>query len=210
LRVAERLVGYRTDVDLPAAWRRALIALWIAGVAASFGVTLRAVHGEPAHTREHIDISARLDDFTRGADGTTRNTVPAFVSLPGLLGAIPRGTDPEQPIRPVKESELRRGLCSPRLARVIRFEYPNMNERMSDARVEKLALAQHPEYEGRLCSLPVYVEAEASEIVKYTVRPRSTVHNAARSAGALLVALACAIAGMNVYFRGILACAAGD
>lgn len=106
------------------------------------------------------------------ADGLPRGGPASATSPAG--GALPAEPTPETPIpisavRPLDEVELQKGFCTATLPRLVRQQYPGTYDGIPDAQLEKILLKQRPEYKGRLCVLPVWIDADPHDIVKYEV-----------------------------------------
>src|SRR5204863_5898938 len=106
-------------------------------------------------------------------------TIAAFLQQPGSVGIIPVEASPEsgaadlppipvESVKPVNEVELRKAFCTPTLTRLIRQQYPGMYDDIPDADLVKNVLRTRPEYQDRVCVLPVWMPAPHF-IVKYQV-----------------------------------------
>src|SRR5215470_12285393 len=111
--------------------------------------------GELPRIPKNTSSILRLDDFTRHAGPTERNTMPAFLALPGDVGALSAGG---AAIRDVDENELKNVICAPSVAVLVRQEFPGYYERIPDDRLEQLVLVKHPGYRDRLCALPPWMD----------------------------------------------------
>jgi hypothetical protein len=137
-------------------------AVAIAVVFVATGLITRA--GEPPpRTREDLRVLARLDEHTKKSDRSIRNTIPAFLALPGSLGVLRDGED----VGFLSPDELQKGLCAASLARLIRARYPGAYDDVADAVLERRVVAKYPEYRKVVCWLPAWIPAEPHEIVKY-------------------------------------------
>jgi len=151
---AEDAVGYRPDDAVPD-WQRTTL-LGIVAVGAMCACVLTVVllnRGGPPRIPGNTSSIVRLDDFTQDAHRTARNTMPAFLALPGELGTL---SADGSVINEIDETDLKNIACTPRLARPVRQEFPGYYERIPDDQLERSVLKRHPEYRGRLCSLPAF------------------------------------------------------
>jgi hypothetical protein len=199
------VIGYTPDAHLGRGWSLFLTTLFVAAVAAVGTATVRLTHGDPPATREHIQVLARLDDYTRNAGPNARNTIPSFLALRGAVGALRSDAAPTETVKSIGEADIRQGFCSRSVARQVRFEYPGYYERWSDARLERAVVQKYPEYRDRVCVLPVRIDAAAADIVKYELKPRSFINRAGLWLMTLLVTAVFALACLNVYFRLVIA-----
>ena len=154
-------------------------------------------------TRENIEVAARLEDYTRSAGPDSANTIPAFLALPGVVGVMSADGAPTEMVRSIDEAELRQAFCSMSVARRIRFRFPGFYTGWSDARLERAVLQKYPEYQDGVCVLSTQLDASATDIVKYELKQRSTIAQAALWALTLLTTGLFAFAALNVYFRFI-------
>ncbi len=149
--------------------------VYVVSVVAVFIVSVIFLRGNaPAPPSGDIRIVSRLDEFTRAADPDVENTIPAFLQQPGSVGIIPvePGDDPPpipvESVRAVNEAELRKAFCTPTLTRLIRQQYPGMYDDIPDQDLVKNVLKTRPEYQDRVCVLPVWMPTP-HYIVKYQV-----------------------------------------
>src|SRR5215470_9548311 len=86
---AEDAVGYRPDDDVPE-WQRTVLKVVVAaGALTVCAVTVWTLNrSELPRIPQNTRTLLRLDDFTRKADRGVRNTMPAFLALPGDVGAL--------------------------------------------------------------------------------------------------------------------------
>lgn len=108
------------------------------------------------------------------AGGSSPPGGPASATSPAG-GVLPAEPAPDAPIpvsavRPLDEVELQKGFCTATVSRLVRQQYPGTYDGIPDAQLEKTLLKQRPEYKGRLCILPVWIDADPHDIVKYEVR----------------------------------------
>lgn len=183
--------------------------VYIVSVIAVFIVSVIFLRGSaPAPPTGNIHIVSRLDEFTRSADPDVENTIPAFLQQPGSVGIIPADASgeagaaeppaiPVETVKPVNEAELRKAFCTPTLTRLIRQQYPGMYDDIADGDLVKQVLKTRPEYQDRVCVLPVWMPMPRY-IVKYQVDsqalsrlaiPRTTLMWAAGITAAFAIAL---------------------
>jgi hypothetical protein len=203
---AEDAVGYRPDDDVPE-WQRTVLKVVVAaGSITVCALTIWALNRAelprvPGNTRTLL----RLDDFTRKANRGVRNTMPAFLALPGSLGAL---SADGSAINEVDQNELRNVVCAPTLAVLVRQEFPGYYERIADDRLEQLVLEKHPDYRDRLCALPAWMDATPHDIVKYEMKPPPPLR-ASVLVWPLASVVAFVVVVLNVYFRLHVPSAAG-
>ena len=156
---AEDAVGYRPDDDVPEWQRTVLMSVVAVGAMLVCALTVWALNrGELPRVPKNTKSMLRLDDFTRYANHATRNTMPAFLALPGDLGVV---SADGSTINAIDENQLRNVLCTPSLALLVREEFPGYYERMPDDQLERAVLKKHPEYRDRMCALPWHDRADA-------------------------------------------------
>jgi hypothetical protein len=200
---AGRLIGYRPD-PLAIGWRLALAVLFIVSVVGVGNSMARLPRTPLSPTRENVDITARLEDYTRNAGADSPNTIPAFLALRGVVGVIGADGAPTELVRSIDEAELRQAFCSMSVARRIRFRFPGFYTGWSDARLERAVLQKYPEYQEGVCVLSTKLDASATDIVKYTLKQRSALAQTGLWALTLLTAAVFAFAVLNVYFRFVV------
>jgi hypothetical protein len=197
----DRLIGYRSDEDMAPGWRAGLKAL-IALSTIAIGVAMIAItHREPRPTRGNVVIVSTLDDFTQHAGPTAPNTVPAFLALPGRVGALGASADADEPVHAIDEAELERGFCTPSVTRQIRHQYPGYYESWPDDKLERLALEKYPEMRDQVCTLSYKIDATPEGIIKYELKPRTLIASGTIWLLTLLVTGAFALGGANLYYR---------
>jgi len=201
---AAALIGYRVDTDLSAGLRAGLKTFIAALVLTAGGATLRWAYSDPSPRRSNIDVVTSLDRFTHQAGPSSGNTIPAFMTSPGMLGALAVEGTPSDPVRSVNLTELQQGFCSENVARHIRYEYPGYYDGWSDDRLTTAALEKHPEYATRVCSISTRLEAGSAEIIKYTFKPRTILGHALAWLEGLFAAGLVGLACLNLYYRGIV------
>ena len=173
----------------------------------------------PADVRDpqgNIRVLSRLDEYTKRSSPDVANTVPTFLSQPGLLGVLPAaaplpegGSEAFTPrmfttndIKPINQAELQKGFCTASLSRLVRHQFPGSYDDIPDKELEQTVLAKHPDYKDRLCQLPVWVDAAPSDIVKYEVEPPSRpASGGARLVWAGLITAAIGAVAFAVYWR---------
>ena len=203
-RILRLAIGYRVDSRVPRAWRIGCHAA-ITGTVLLAAIRIFSVtHTTPPRSIDYIRIVARLDDYTREAPDSP-NAIPAFLALPGSLGALGRSAAAADVVKSIDEGELQRGLCSTNIARLVRHEYPGFYEHWTDEALQRVVVAKHPEYQERLCVLPTFVGAGPDAIIKYEMKPRSALaRHAAPALWAAVLAIAIATALLNLYYRVVV------
>jgi len=203
---AEDAVGYRPDDDV-AEWQRTVLKAVVAvgGMAACALTVWMLNRGELPRIPTNTTSIVRLDDFTRRASHDERNAMPAFLALPGDIGAL---SADGSSIREVDENSLKNVVCAPSLAVLVRQEFPGYYERIPDDRLEQLVLAKHPDYRDRLCALPPWMDASAHDIIKYQLKPLPPFR-ASVLLWSILSLMAFVVVVLNIYYR-LLVPSAGD
>jgi hypothetical protein len=203
---AEDAVGYRPDDDVPEWQRTALLAVVAVGALFACALTIWMLNrdGLP-RIAENTSSIIRLDDFTRKANRTARNTMPAFLGLPGDVGTL---SGDGSTISEFDQNALRNVVCAPTVAVLVRQEFPGYYERIPDDQLERSVLKKHPDYRGRLCALPAWIDATPHDIIKYRMKPMpalrmSVVLWSMASMSAFVVAV------LNIYYRLVVPAAAG-
>src|SRR6185295_2455030 len=120
-------------------------------------------------------------------------TMPAFLALPGAVGALRSTSDADEPVQALDESELRQGFCTQSVSRQIRHEYPGYYDEWPDDKLQRVALEKYPEMRDRLCTLPYQIDATPAGIIKYELKPRTVIMAVAMWLLSLLVTGAFAI-----------------
>jgi hypothetical protein len=202
---AAALIGYQIDTVLGPVWRVILKTLIVAAVLAAGGALVVYTHTEPLPTRGNVEVLESLEDFTRRAGPDAPNTIPAFLASGGQLGVFRASGEDDDPIPGVSEPDLRLGFCSMNVARQVRHEYPGYYEDWPDQKLVRTVLEKYPEYADRLCTLSIRLEATASEVVKYRLKPRTLVGHAGLWLRTLLLTSLVALLLLNLYYRGIVA-----
>lgn len=200
----ENLIGYQIDTDLGAGWRATAKGLFAVAVVAVAVAMARYTHTDPAPVRNNITVLTTLQDYTRRAEGAVGNAIPSFLASAGSVGMLaPAGTSTD-PVMAIDEAELRKGLCSPSVAVLVRHEYPGFYDDWPDDELEESVLEKHPDYSDRFCMLSSQVDAGPGEVIKYELRPRSPLSWTGLWLRTLLVTVAFAVVCLNVYYRGII------
>jgi len=195
---AEDAVGYRPDDDVPEWQRTVLKAVVAVGAVAACALTVWILNrGELPRIQKNTSSILRLDDFTRQAAQTERNTMPAFLALPGDVGVL---SADGSAIHEVDEHALTNVICAPSLAVLVRQEFPGYYERIPDDRLEQLVLEKHPGYRDRLCALPPWMDATAHDIIKYRLKPLPPIR-ASVVLWSILSMTAFVVVMLNVYYR---------
>jgi hypothetical protein len=197
----QRLLGYRRDDDVPSAWRLTLKAVFVVTVIAIGAVMITVTQRDPLPRRGNIRIVSTLADITEDAGPTATNTMPAFLALPGVVGALQSTSDANEPVQALDESELRQGFCTQSVSRQIRHQYPGYYDEWPDDKLERVALEKYPEMRDRLCTLPYQIDATPAGIIKYELKPRTIIMSVAMWLLSALVTGAVAVAGANLYYR---------
>ena len=214
LRLARIVLGYRTDVKLSGRWRLVWMGGFIAAPVLVFVIAAMILGGgEQPRTRANIRVLSRLDDYTRNSDPSAANTIPAFLALPGNVGVLPIAlvpdvasssddSHPEQDIKSISETEIRKGFCTRSVHLLVRQQYPGVYDGLSDVELERRVFDNHPEYRDKLCVLPAWIDATPHEIVKYELKPQITfMPRPSVWPWAALISAVFAVAALNVYYR---------
>jgi len=194
---AEDAIGYRPDDEVPDWQRTTLLAIVALGAVCTFVLTVSLLNrGGPPRIAGNTSSIIRLDDFTRNAQ-RTRNTMPAFLALPGELGTL---SADGSAINEIDETDLRNIVCSPRPAMLVRQEFPGYYERIPDDQLERSVLKKHPEYRGRLCSLPAWIDATPHDIIKYQLKPLP-MFRLSVVLWSTLTSVTFIVIALNIYYR---------
>jgi hypothetical protein len=202
--LAGTLVGYQLDTDLNAPLRISLKVVFGAAVITLIVASVRFTHGEPLPTRDNIQILSTLDAFTRSARPESGNTIPTFITSTGRLGVLTAAGTPEDLVRSIPDSELRQGFCSQSVVNQVRHEYPGFYDNWPNDKLERMVLEKYPEFADRVCVLPVRFDADAIDVIKYELKPRTLVGHALLWLRTLLIAGAFAVVCLNIYYRLIV------
>jgi len=202
--LAGTLIGYQLDADLSAPLRIGLKVVFGAAVITLIVALVRYTHGEPLSIRDNIQILSTLDAFTRGASPESGNTIPAFITSSGRLGVLTAAGTPEDPVRNILESDLKQGFCSQSVVNQVRHEYPGFYDNWPNDKLERMVLEKYPEFADRVCVLSVRFDAEAGDVIKYELKPRTLVGHALLWLRTLLIAGAFAFVCLNIYYRLIV------
>ena len=202
--LAGTLLGYQLDADLAAPVRIGFTIVLGAAVIAVVVALVRYTHTEPLPTRDNVEILSTLDAFTRNAGPEVGNTIPSFIRSSGRLGVLSAAGTAEDPVRHIEESDLREGFCSQSVVNQVRHEYPGFYDNWPNDKLERVVLEKHPEFADRVCVLSVRFDAPATDVIKYTIKPRTLAGHALLWSRTLLVAALFAAVCLNVYYRLIV------
>ncbi len=202
---AEDAVGHRPDDEVPD-WERALLKIVVGvGAMAVAAATIWMLNrGELPRIPQNTRTMLRLDDYTRNANPSVRNTMPPFLALPGDVGAL---SADGSAIKGVDEAEIRDVVCAPTLATLVRLEFPGYYDRIPDDQLERAVLEKHPEYRDTLCALPAWMDATPHDIIKYQMKPLPPIRLSVVLWSMLAVGLFVAVT-LNVYYRLLVPLAA--
>jgi hypothetical protein len=196
--LAEDAVGYRPDDDVAGWLRTVLIAVVAVGAMFAGALTIWTLNqGELPRIRQNTSSLIRLDDFTRHANRTARNTMPAFLALPGDLGQL---SADGSTINEIDVNPLRDVVCTPSLALLVRQEWPGYYDRIPNDQLERAVLKKRPEYRDRLCTLPAWIDATPHDIVKYELKPLPPFRSSVL-VWSILAIVAYVIVVLNMYYR---------
>src|SRR3989442_13960644 len=86
---AEDAVGYRPDDDVPE-WERVLLKVVVAvGATVAGALTIWMLNrGELPRILGNTQTLFHLDEFTKNANPSVKNAMPAFLALPGSVGSL--------------------------------------------------------------------------------------------------------------------------
>jgi hypothetical protein len=202
--LAGTLLGYQLDTDLSAPVRIGLKIVLGAAVVAVIVAPVRYTHTEPLPTRDNVEILSTLDAYTRNAGPEVGNTIPGFIRTAGRLGVLSAAGTPEDPVRRILESDLKEGFCSQSVVNQVRHEYPGFYDSWPNDKLERVVLEKYPEFADRVCVLPVRFDASATDVIKYTLKPRTLAGHALLWSRTLAVAALFAALCLNVYYRLIV------
>jgi hypothetical protein len=178
--------------------------LFFVAVVAVFVSTARYVHTHRLPVRGAVNVIVSLEDFTRRADPNVKNAIPTFLASAGRVGSLPSSGTATDLVKPIDEAVLRQGFCSPRLATLVRYEYPGFYDDWPDEKLEQVLLEKYPDYADRLCMLSSRLDAGPGEVVKYEFKPRSPAGWSTFLGSTLLADGVFALACLNVYYRVIV------
>jgi hypothetical protein len=195
------LIGYRIDDQMPSGWRLTLKMAWAIGIIAVAALMISVTQRDPLPRRGNIHILSTLADVTEDAGPTAANTMPAFLALPGAVGALHSTDNADELVQALDDSQLRQGFCTQSVSRQIRHQYPGYYDEWPDDKLERVALEKYPEMRDRLCSLPYQIDATPAGIIKYELQPRPFAIAGAMWMLTALVTLAFAVGAANLYYR---------
>jgi hypothetical protein len=199
--LGRHLLGYRSDDEVERKVRMALKGAFAIGVLVVAAAMIAVTHQDPLPRRDNIQILSTLDEFTRDAEPTAPNTIPAFLEQPGSVGLLGPSARPDEPVKALDTADLREGFCSPSLARQIRHQYPGFYDAWPDETLEHLALEKYPEMRDQRCTLSYKVDASPVGIVKYQLKPRSLAESGSRWLLTIVATGLWAIGCANLYYR---------
>jgi len=194
------LVGYRSAAHVSRAWRIVLTLLFLILVGgAGYGVVIYT-HLPLPQTRENVEIVRTLEEHTKQA-GSTGNAVTSFLRLPGTVAVLEPTMTATDQLKTLSDADLQTGFCSASLARQIRYQFPGFYENWPDDKLERVALQKYPEFQDRLCVLPIQLGVSPDDVVKYRLRPRTIVEWIILWSRTALVTGLVAMMLLNVYYR---------
>lgn len=198
--LAGLLVGYRSDADVSRAWRIVftLLCLMLVGGAGYGLVTYTHLPLPP--TRENVEIVATLEGHTKSA-GNAGNAMTSFLTLPGTVAVLEPTMTAKDLLKPLSHEDLQTGFCSVSLAKQIRYQFPGFYESWPDDKLERVALEKYPEFQDRLCVLPVSLGVSPDDVVTYRLRARTIVEWTMVWARTVLITGLVAMGLLNVYYR---------
>jgi hypothetical protein len=198
--LAGLLVGYRSADDVSIIWRIVFTLLFLIMVGgAGYGV-VTYTHLPLQPIRANVEIIRTLDDHTRTADNSG-NAITSFLGLPGTTAVLEPTMTANDLLKPLSDADLQTGFCSASLARQIRYQFPGFYEGWADDRLERVALEKYPEFQDRLCVLPISLGVSPDDVVKYRLRDRTIVEWALIWSRTALITGLFAMVLLNVYYR---------
>jgi hypothetical protein len=197
--LAGLLVGYR-ETTVSRAWRVVFTLLFLILVGGAGYVVVTYMHLPLAPTRENVEIVATLESHTKSA-GKAGNAITSFVNLPGTVAVLEPTMTGKDLLKPLSTTDLETGFCSASLARQLRYQFPGFYESWPDDKLERVALEKYPEFQDRLCVLPVSLGVSPDDVVTYRLRPRTIVEWTILWSRTVLITGLFAVALMNVYYR---------
>jgi hypothetical protein len=199
--LAGTLIGYRSDAAVSRVWRIVLTVIFAGLVGAAGYWIVKLTHRPLTPTRENVLIVSTLDEHTKASVASGGNTIAAFIETPGTIGVLEPSMTATDELKHLSDADLRKGFCSPSLAKRIRYEYPGFYESWPDDKLERVVIEKYPDYQDRLCLLPSELGVSPDDIVKYRLRPRSIVELVILWSRTALITLVFAMALLNVYYR---------
>ncbi len=151
-------------------------------------------------TRANVEIVATLEDHTNTV-GKSGNAITSFLRLPGTVAVLEPTMTANDRLKPLSHADLETGFCSASLAKQIRYQFPGFYESWPDDRLERVALEKYPEFQDRLCVLPVSLGVSSDDVVTYRLRPRTIVEWTMLWSRTALILGLFAMALLNVYYR---------
>jgi hypothetical protein len=196
-------LGYTPRAGVPSLRSAAGVVLTVSAAAVFVGTTVLC-REQPVDQAADVHVLVRLDDFTKAAGPTVKNTIPAFLKAQGKLGALVDDPPGTVTLQDVSEADLLSGFCTASLSGLVRQIYPGTYDELSDAVLEQRVRATHPEYRDRLCSLPPWMPTP-QEIVKYEIVRRASFVPSPRAVGwGLAATLLFGFVAGNAYYRLLL------
>jgi hypothetical protein len=199
--LAGTLFGYRSDATVSRVWRIVLTVIFAGLVGAAGYWIVKLTHQPLEPIRENVLIVTTLDEHTQASRAGGGNTIPAFLTTPGTIGVLEPSMTATDELKHLSDADLRKGFCSPSLAKQIRYEYPGFYESWPDDKLERVVLEKYPDYQDRLCILPSELGVSPDDVVKYQLRPRTIVELVILWSRTALITLVFAMALLNVYYR---------
>ncbi len=198
-RLAGLIVGYR-DTHVSRAWRIVFTLLFVILVGGVGYGLVTYTHLPLVPTRENVEIVATLEGHTKAA-GNAGNAITSFVRLPGTVAVLEPTMTAKDLLKPLNAADLETGFCAASLARQIRYQFPGFYETWPDDKLERVALEKYPEFQDRLCVLPVSVGVSPDDVVTYRLRARTIVEWTILWSRTALITGLFAMALLNVYYR---------
>jgi hypothetical protein len=197
--LAGLLVGYR-DTHVSRAWRIVFTLLWLILVGGVGYGLVTYTHQPLAPTRANVEIVATLDGHTKAA-GNAGNAITSFLTLPGTVAVLEPTMTATDLLKPLSGADLETGFCSASLARQIRYQFPGFYESWPDDKLERVALEKYPEFQDRLCVLPVSLGVSPDDVVSYRLRARTIVERTILWSRTALIMGLFAMGLLNIYYR---------
>ncbi len=197
--LAGLLVGYR-DANVSRAWRIVFTLLFVILVGGVGYGLVTYTHLPLAPTRENVEIVATLEGHTKAA-GNSGNAITSFLRLPGTVAVLEPTMTAKDLLKPMSDADLEMGFCSASVARQIRYQFPGFYESWPDDKLERVALEKYPEFQDRLCVLPVSLGVSPDDVVTYRLRARTIVEWTILWSRTALITGLFAMALLNVYYR---------
>jgi hypothetical protein len=197
--LAGLLVGYRAT-HVSRAWRIVFTLLFLILVGGVGYGLVTSTHQPLAPARANVEIVATLEGHTKVA-GNAGNAITSFLRLPGTVAVLEPTMTAKDLLKPLSAADLETGFCSASLARQIRYQFPGFYESWPDDKLERVALEKYPEFQDRLCVLPVSLGVSPADVVTYRLRVRTIVEWTILWSRTALITGLFAMALLNVYYR---------